>query len=77
MVGFDLWGQSFIFGAVFSVLVIIPCVLLTLIGRKMINQLGQYPSNTPAIQMSICFQLVILQAVTFSAFFAFYQFFSN
>lgn len=77
MIRFDLWTESFILGAVFSVIVLVPCILVMLIGRKTINKLGQYPTRTPAIQMSIFLQLVAIEIVGFFSLLAFYNFFSN
>ena len=38
MVEFDLWRETFIFGSIFAMIVLIPCVLVTLIGKKMIDR---------------------------------------
>ena len=74
---FDQWIEAFIFASVFSLLIIIPCLLIVLVGRKMINRLGQYPSKTPAIQMSVLFQLVTIEIFGFFGLIAFYNFFSE
>ena len=77
MVSFDLWGESFIFGMVYSVIIMVPCLIVLFIGRKMIDRLGRYPSKTPTIQMSILFPLVILEVVTFAALIGFFRVFSS
>ncbi len=77
MVTFNLWGESFIFAAVYSVIIIVSCVIAALIGRKMITQLGLYPTQTPAIQMSVILKLVTLEIVTFTCLIVFYRFFSS
>ena len=76
MVEFDLWKEAFIFAIVFAPIIIIPCVLVALMGRKMIDQLGMRPTQTPIIQMSIFGKLVAIEVVTFICFYAFLQFFS-
>jgi hypothetical protein len=76
MVEFNLWIESLIFGSIFSVIVIIPCVLVTILGKKMIYELGQYPTKTPVIQMSILFQLIVVEILTFICLLGFYNFFS-
>lgn len=76
MVEFDLWSQAFIFAVVFIPIIMIPCILVCLIGRKMIDQLGMFPSQTPIIQMSIFGKLVLIEIVTFGLLLGFYQFFT-
>ena len=66
MIPFNLWSESFIFAVIFTFIVLVPCVLVMLMGKKMIQQLGRYPSKTPAIQMSIFVQLVVIEIVTFT-----------
>ena len=76
MVAFDLWKESFIFALVYGVLIIVPCVLVALMGRKMIGQLGQWPTQTPAIQMSIIWKLILIEVVTFSLLIGFFNVFA-
>ena len=76
MVEFDLWAESLIFGLIYTVIVIVPCVIVAIIGRNMINRLGTYPSQTPAIQMSILIRLVLLEIITFSLLILFYHIFA-
>ena len=77
MVAFDLWREAFIFAAVFAPLIIVPCILVMIMGRKMINQLGTYPTKTPIIQMGIFWKLVVTEALTFTCLIAFFQFFTS
>ena len=76
MIEFDLWAESFIFGLVYTVIVVVPCVIVAIIGRNMINRLGTYPSQTPVIQMSILIRLVLLEIVTFALLLLFYHIFA-
>ena len=77
MVEFNLWGESFIFFLIFSMIMIIPCVFVALMGRKMIDRLGQYPTKTPIIQMSIFFPFVATVAITFFFLIGFYHMFEG
>ena len=77
MVEFDLWSQALIFALVYVPIVLVPCVLVCLMGRKMIDQLGMHPSQTPIIQMSIFWKLVSVEIITFTCLIGFYQFFSS
>jgi hypothetical protein len=76
MVAFDLWKEAFVFGVIYAVIITIPCVIAGIMGVKMINQLGTYPSKTPFIQMSIFFKLVLLEIVTFTLLVGFYHVFT-
>ncbi len=54
-------STGFILVAIFFVLIAIPCVGVAWLGTKMINQLGRYPSKTPAIQLSVVLKLTVLE----------------
>jgi len=75
MIKFDLWTESFIFFSIFAVLIIVPCLLVALIGRKMINRLGHYPTQSPIIQMSIFWKLIVIEIFTFIGLIGFFRFF--
>ncbi len=77
MLPFNLWGESFIFCSVYTILIAIPCVLVTIFGREMIEQLGRYPTKTPIIQMSIFWKLVVTEVVTFTLLITFFHVFSR
>ena len=77
MVQFDYWIESLIFWIFYAIIIIVPCVIIALMGRKMIAQLGLYPSRTPSIQMSVCYKLIIVEVITFTLLIAFYHFFEG
>ena len=77
MVEFSQWSESLIFAAVFAVLIIVPCILVTLMGRKFIDKLGRFPTQTAFIQIGIFLRLLILEIVTFTCILGFYQFFTS
>ena len=77
MVEFNLWKETFILVLIFSPLIIIPCILVAIIGRKMIDQLGTYPTQTPVIQVKVISKLVVIEAITFACLIGFYQFFTS
>ena len=76
MVEFNLWKEAFIFMATFATIIIVPCVLVTMMGRKMIDRLGTQPTHTPIIQMSIFWKFLTVEAITFVCLIAFFKFFS-
>ncbi|MCA9400769.1 MAG: hypothetical protein KC713_04020 [Candidatus Omnitrophica bacterium] len=72
---FNLWIESFYFSLIYSVIIIIPCIIVGLLGKRMIDRLGTYPSRTPSIQLSVFIWLVVVEIVTFTALIGFYRFF--
>ncbi len=34
MVAFSQWYETFIFGAIYSTIIIVPCILIAIIGKK-------------------------------------------
>ncbi len=77
MIRFDLWSESLIFAAVYFVIIIVPCVLVAILGRKLIHQIGLYPSRTPILQMGVFWQLVLVEIFTFALLIGFFQFFTS
>ncbi len=77
MVLFDLWGQAVAFFAIYSVIIIVPCILVGIIGYRVITDLGKNPTQAPAIQMSIVYKLIIIEVVTFYMLISVYFYFSN
>ena len=63
---FEYWHEAYIFIGVFFFLMLLPCVGVAYIGFKMIEKQGQFPSKTPAIQLSIFLQLVVTEVICFS-----------
>lgn len=63
---FEYWQEAYIFIGTFFFLMLLPCVGVAFIGFKMIEKLGQHPSKTPAIQLSIFLQLVATEVVCFT-----------
>jgi len=57
----------------FLVVIGIPCVGITIVGRQLIHKLSHFPSKTPAIQMSILFKLVVIEIVGFTLLLTFYH----
>ncbi len=74
---FEYWYEGVIFIFIFLFIITIPCIGISIIGSRMINQLGRFPSKTPAIQLSIFFQFVLLMIITFTFLIVFYHFFSS
>jgi hypothetical protein len=76
MISLDL-GAGLVFFSIFSGIIIVPCFFLAILGRRLINTLGRYPSNAPVIQMSSVVWLLLLEIVTFFSLISFYRFFAG
>lgn len=64
---------ALIFIGMFLIMILIPSIGIGLIGAGLINRLGRYPSKTPAIQMSILFQLVMVEVVSLTLMLGFFK----
>ena len=77
MVQFNQWFEGLIFFLVFSSVIVIPCVFLAVIGRKMAKDLGQYPSKTPEIVLKSFPSVVGLSLMAFAGLFIILLVFSD
>lgn len=57
----------------FLIIIGIPCVGITLVGRQLIHKLSHFPSKTPTIQTSVLFKLVVIEIVGFTLLLTFYH----
>ena len=64
---------AFVFMLIFWLLMLIPCVGVGWLGKKMIDELGRYPSKTPAIQTGILFKLAVIEIVSVSLILSFFK----
>jgi len=62
-----------VFILIFYVMIIIPCVGVSVIGYKLIDKLGRFPSKTPAIQMGVLVKLVVVEVVSFTLLLSFFK----
>jgi hypothetical protein len=76
MTPFD-WGAGLKFALVYASLIIIPCCVIGVMGKRLIDNLGRHPSDAPVIQMSALWWLVLLETGTFACLLIFYRFFAG
>ena len=55
------------------VIIGIPCVGVMILGGRMINQVGNFPSKTPVIQLDILLKLIILEVISATMLLLFYH----
>ncbi len=72
---FEYWYEALIFIGIFLVLILVPCVAVGMMGYQMLHRVGNEPSKTPFIQLSIFWQLVVLEALSFLCLIIFANFF--
>lgn len=72
---YEYWHQGLLVIVMFAVLMAVPCLGVALIGYRLINKLGRYPSKTPEIQMSICLKLFVIEFISFGMIYVFFKFF--
>mgnify|MGYP001579751869 CR=1 FL=1 len=64
---------AIIFVIIFTILMAIPCAGVAWIGSRLINQLGRFPSRTPAIQLSVVLKLTVLEVVSWTLLLLFFK----
>ena len=60
-----------------AVMVGVPCFFTALLGVRLIENLGQYPSRSARLQMGICIQLLLVEVFGFAMQAMLFQFFSD
>ena len=51
--------------AMFTFVITVPCVGIAILGYKLMDKIGRYPSKTPAFQTNIVVKLFILEIIAF------------
>lgn len=70
------WGQGLVIIAMFTIVIAIPCFAVGVLGTKLINYIGQYPSKSAKKQTATCIKLVILEVISFVLLACIFLFFS-
>ena len=73
---FEYWSEGVGFIVIFLFMILLPCAGVAWIGYCMIHRLGQFPSRTPEIQLSILFQLIAIEMVYFGMIYVFIRIFA-
>lgn len=58
--GFKFWHEALIFVLIYSVLVLVPCYFIAAFGSKMINELGNFPTKSDAIQAKSLWKVLLV-----------------
>ena len=71
------WLGSLIFVGIWLVIIGVPCFFMAMIGKKLIDRIGYFPSQAPVIQMKYLIPLVLLEGATFLLLVGFYKLFQG
>ena len=63
--GFSYWYEGILFVLFFAFIVGLPCFFVAVLGSKMINDLGNFPTKTAKIQVSVLWKLFIVEVISF------------
>ena len=63
---FKHWFQGLILVFLFLAMVGIPCFFVSLWGSKMVNDLGNFPTQSAKIQLSASWKILLVEIVSFS-----------
>lgn len=74
---FEFWQEGFVFIGIFLFMVGVPCLIAAFLGTHLIDHLGQHPSRSGKLQMSVCIQLLITEILTFFMLAMFFRIFSD
>ena len=75
--GFKHWFQGLEMIGMFLVVVALPCFFVGLWGSKMVNDLGNNPSKSAAIQTSAGWKIFLVEIVSFILLMSLYIFLFN
>jgi len=71
--GGGLGSIGWLFILIFFGIMSIACIGISWVGIRLINDLGRYPSKTPAIQMGVMFKVVIIEVVSMTLLVLFFK----
>lgn len=74
---FQFWNEGLAFIGLMFFIVAVPCTAVGVLGVRLINHIGQFPSRSARLQMSICIQLLLIEIFSFIALALFFHVFSD
>jgi hypothetical protein len=75
--GFEYWHEGLLFIGLFLVMVGVPCFFTAILGVRLIEDLGQWPSKSARLQMGVCVQILCVEIAAFLMLAGFFKFFSQ
>ena len=74
--GFAHWYEGVVFILIFSTIIGVPCFAVAVIGTRMVNDLGNFPTKSAGIQSRACWKVLLIELVSFFLLAAFFHFFN-
>ena len=74
---FQYWTEGLTFIGVMLFVVGVPCVAVAVLGTKLIDHIGQFPTKSGRLQMVICVQLLAVEIFSFLMLALFFKIFSD
>ena len=74
---FQYWTEGLTFIGLMLFIVGLPCVAVSVLGTRLIDHIGQYPTKSARLQMSICVQLLVVEIFSFLMLAVFFKIFSD
>jgi hypothetical protein len=74
---FQYWTEGLTFIGVMLFVVGVPCVAVAVLGTKLIDHIGQYPTKSAKLQMIVCVQLLAVEIFSFLMLALFFKVFSD
>ena len=74
---FEYWHEGLVFIGCFFVMVGFPCLMVGLLGPKLIDEIGNWPTRAARAQMKMIIPLLFVEVVSFCMLALFFQVFSD
>ena len=74
---FQYWTEGLTFIGLMLFIVGLPCTAVAVLGTRLIDHIGQYPSKSARLQMVVCVQLLGVEIFSFLMLALFFKIFSD
>ncbi len=74
---FQYWREGWAFIATMLFIVGSPCVAVAVLGTKLIDHIGRFPTKSAQLQMGVCIQLLVVEIISFLMLALFFHVFSD
>ncbi len=74
---FQYWREGWVFIAAMLFVVGIPCIAVAVLGTKLIDHIGRFPTKSAQLQMGVCIQLLFVEIFSFLMLALFFHVFSD
>ena len=74
---FQYWTEGLVFIGLMLFVVGVPCIAVAVLGTKLIEHIGQFPTKSARLQMSVCVQLLAVEILSFFVLALFFRIFAD